>query len=185
MIMGNELLTGEKVRLAGITKDDLPLFTTWFSSLDLVHMVRDTAALPATLQDEEAWFERQRKRDDYQFAIRTAADGTLIGSCGLMEIQWQARHALLGIAVGDPSYWGRGYGSDAVRVLLRYAFMELNLNRVALEVYAYNARAIAAYRKVGFNEEGRLRQALYRDGSYHDIVAMAVLRREWAGMTRS
>ncbi|MFC1960393.1 GNAT family N-acetyltransferase [Chloroflexota bacterium] len=179
-MLGNKLLLGEKVLLNAVTKEDLPQYAEWFANLDLLILLREGGVFPFTLQDEEEWFEQQRKSEDVTFAIRTRQDQTLIGSCGLMEPNWQARHAELGIAIGAPDYWGQGYGSDAVCVLLRYGFLEFNLNRIYLQVYDYNTRGIAAYHKVGFVEEGRLRQQMFRDGQYHDIVWMSILRAEWA-----
>lgn len=206
-MLGSRLLWGEKIILNAIEREDLTEFAEWFGNLDLLIMVRDGGVFPYTLQDEEAWFEGQRNSPDVTFAIRiqqgqpatrqakpqtadpfappgklairSQGKETLIGSCGLFGFNWQARHAELGIAIGNPDYWGGGYGSDAVRVLLRYGFLELNLNRIYLRVYDYNTRAIAAYLKTGFVEEGRERQHMFRDGAYHDIVWMSILRDEW------
>src|SRR5262249_23759045 len=79
----------------------------------------------------------------------------------------------------DKAYWNRGYGTEALRLLLRHGFHTLNLNRVALRVYGNNARAIHAYEKAGFAHEGQLRQAIYKEGAYRDVLLMSVLREEW------
>ena len=81
--------------------------------------------------------------------------------------------------VGDKSYWSNGYGSDAVMTLLRFAFEEMNLNRVELGVFEFNERAIACYLKCGFVEEGRRREHYFQEGRYWDIIDMSVLRREF------
>jgi RimJ/RimL family protein N-acetyltransferase len=85
----------------------------------------------------------------------------------------------VGIGIGEREYWGKGYGKDAMRIMLRYAFMELNLHRVSLNVYEYNPRAIRSYEKAGFTVEGRQRQALNRDGRRWDMIYMGSLREEW------
>ncbi len=85
----------------------------------------------------------------------------------------------MGIGIGERDYWGRGYGTDAMQVLLRYAFDELNLHRVSLGVFEYNTRAIRAYEKAGFVVEGRGPQELHRDGRRWDMIFMGILREEW------
>ena len=133
-----------------------------------------------TSEDEEEWFDRVRKaQDQIVFAILTVEGGHLLGNCGLRNIDWKNRCASFGIFIGNKRFWGKGYGTEATRLLLRYAFEELNLHRVELEVYDFNTRAIRAYEKAGFRREGTRRQALYREGSWHDIHLMAILKEEW------
>jgi RimJ/RimL family protein N-acetyltransferase len=116
-------------------------------------------------------------RDGMSFAIE--ADGKLIGQCALFRVDQVARTAALGIAIGDKNYWGRGFGRDALRVLLDYGFRLQNLRRIWLTVNGTNERALRAYRACGFREEGRLREHVWCDGSYVDLVHMGILRREW------
>ncbi len=119
------------------------------------------------------------KRDEMLFAICLVEDGRHIGNTGLHRATPENRTADLGIMIGEKDCWGQGYGTDAVRTLLRFGFEEMNLNRVALTVYDFNERAIASYRKCGFIEEGRLRQGVYQRGRYIDVLLMSVLRSEW------
>ena len=95
------------------------------------------------------------------------------------NIDWKNRKAVQGIFIGEKEYWGRGYGSDAIRALLGFAFREMNLHRVYLSVYDYNERAIRCYEKCGFRHEGRLRKARFSDGRYHDELMMGILREEF------
>jgi RimJ/RimL family protein N-acetyltransferase len=139
---------------------------------------------PMGRAQEERWFEDMVKRtDDYLFAIEVQANNQWvhIGNVGLHRIDWRSRSAVFGIAIGDKASWGKGYGTDATRTMLRFAFGELNLHRVELEVFDYNSRAIRAYEKAGFRREGTRRQAHYHDGQYHDAHWMAVLRDEFFG----
>jgi RimJ/RimL family protein N-acetyltransferase len=138
------------------------------------------------LQDEEDWFNRQRQENDSRvFAILTREEGRLIGNCGLHQIDWTNRNAVFGIFIGDKNYWGKGYGTDATRTILRYAFGEANLHRVELEVFSFNQRGLRVYEKCGFKLEGTRRQALYREGAWHDEYVMAILREEWEAMQHS
>ncbi len=104
---------------------------------------------------------------------------THIGSCGYHVIDWRNRGAECGIAIGDKSQWGKGYGTDAMRTLVGFGFGELNLHRIMLRVYDDNPRAVRAYEKVGFKTEGRLRESNFHDGRYRDALVMAILRPEW------
>ncbi|MEZ4572168.1 MAG: GNAT family protein [Thermomicrobiales bacterium] len=108
-------------------------------------------------------------------------DGTFIGQCGLHNFNETSRTAELGIGIGDKDYWGRGYGREAVNLLVEYAFRYRNFRRVWLWVHADNERAIRAYLACGFVEEGRLREHMYSNGRYVDAVYMGILRAERSG----
>lgn len=174
------MFTGELVRLAPIKRDDVKLYAKWFADPEFLRLISPNVLRPMSYEDELEWYENMRKdKERYTFGIRTLEGDKLIGNCGLFNIDWRNRTALFGIAVGDKTYWGRGYGTDATRIMMGYGFDELNLNRVQLDVYDYNKRAIKSYEKVGFVHEGTRRQALFREGVYHDIHIMGLLREDW------
>lgn len=184
-MLGNDLLEGELVRLTAITREDVPLFTEWFANMEFRRYL-EMLAMPFTLEDEYDWYEFQRTDpDSITFAIRTLDQNRLIGNCRIHDIRWQPRNCMVGIGIGDTGYWGQGYGSDAMRVLLQYCFMEMDLHRVGLAVRGYNQRAINSYRKVGFTDEVIAREAMLRDGVYSDWIGMAILRREWQALVQN
>lgn len=179
-ILGDELLTGELVRLTRFQKSDLPQLAVWFSDVEFMRYLSRRPAYGEPIEALEKWYESTL--DDHAepfFAIRTLSDNQLVGICDLKDIRWASRHCLTSIGIGDGAQRGRGYGTDAFRVLLKYAFMELNLNCVALEVFSYNAPAIASYRRIGFRHDGVMRAYLYRDGVYYDMHLMSMTRAEW------
>jgi RimJ/RimL family protein N-acetyltransferase len=177
------MFTGELVTLGPIQRDHLPRFVEWLNDWELRRFLAPIVPHPYTLEDEEEWFNRQRQEQNARrFAILTRAEGRLLGNCGLHQLDWMNRHAMFGIFIGDKDYWGKGYGADATRALLRYAFEEANLHRIALEVFAFNSRAIRMYEKVGFRMEGTRKQVLFREGAWHDEHIMAILRDEWAAL---
>jgi RimJ/RimL family protein N-acetyltransferase len=170
------MLYGDRIRLRAIERADLPTFVRWFNDPE----VRQYLALYAPMSSamEERWFEAQLdSRDAFLFAIEAHVDdGWLhIGNCGLHRIDWKNRHTVFGIALGEKACWGQGYGADATRTMLRFAFHELGLHRVELEVYDSNPRARRCYEKAGFRHEGTRRQALFRNGRWQDTHTMAVL----------
>ena len=133
----------------------------------------------------QGWFEKELEKDapdDFEFAIKTNQDPRLIGFISLFDLHWNHGDTLLFIALGERDYWGKGYGTDAVRVMLRYSFLELNLHRIGLIVFEYNPRAIRSYQKAGFVFEGRIRSAMRREGRRWDWLMMGILREEWLRM---
>lgn len=171
---------GEKVLLGPIEREYLPRYVEWLNDWEVRQFLAPGMPVPLNIEDENEWFEARRKdKDNIVFAILTRADDQVIGNCGLHRIDLKNRSAVLGIFIGDKGYWGKGYGTDATQTLLQFAFAELGLNRVELEVYAFNPRAIRSYEKAGFVRDGVRRQALYRGGRFHDIYLMSILRQDW------
>ena len=117
---------------------------------------------------------------DDSFAIHLRNEDEPIGVVSLMNISEANASAELSIIVGHPEDRHHGYGAEAIAVLLDYAFEKRRLNRVGLSVFEFNEDAIAAYGKLGFREEGRLRKALRRDDAFHDAILMSVLKEEWS-----
>lgn len=174
------MLFGEGVRLRSIEREDIPTFVRWFNDPE----VRQYLLMyePMSKAKEERWFEDYlNRKNDYLFAIEALIDDewTHIGNTGLHQIDWKNRMAVFGIVLGEKAYWGQGLGSDAARILLRFAFEELNLHRVELEVFDFNPRAIRSYEKVGFRHEGTRREAFFRNGRYQDVHLMSILQKEF------
>jgi len=178
------VLRGEKVTLRAMTRDDLARLARFENDLGFILAGGGDPPRPVPPERLQREFEREASdppKDKTEFAIE--AGGAFIGRCGLYAIDTTARHAELGIGIGAKEYWGRGYGREAVGLLLDYAFRLRNLHRVWLEVHALNERGIRAYGSCGFVEEGRMREHIYLDGRYVDNVIMGVLREEWEGRT--
>lgn len=174
------MIEGHLVNLRAPEMDDLDRNTRWINDDDVTRFLSVRYAMSRLA--EEAWLrDLTSKPMSYTspfFAIETK-DGQHVGNLNLFNVLPEDRSCELGIMVGEKPLWSKGYGSDALRTLLAFAFDEMNLNRVQLRTYAFNERAQAAYRKVGFVEEGRLRQAHYTGGEYSDAILMSVLRDEW------
>lgn len=180
------LLRGEKVYLDAWTKDDVPTVTRWYANTEFSRLLDTSPARARTQKYPEEWMDEADKSDRmYSFAIRTCADDKLIGLVELEGIIWQHGSGWIGIGIGEPEYWGGGYGREAMELLLRFAFWEINLHRVQLSVFAYNVRAIALYEKLGFVREGVQREFVHRDGERHDMILYGLLRREWEGSRQS
>jgi RimJ/RimL family protein N-acetyltransferase len=175
------MIYGKRVRLRALEKGDMAKFYDWVNDPEVTAGL--TLFLPMSTLDEEKWFERvmQRPQEERPFAIeiRDGEGWRLVGNCSFFDLDRVALAGEVGIMIGDKSVWGQGYGAETMELLLRHGFWTLNLNRVSLRVYANNERAIRAYEKAGFVLEGRLRQAVYKQGKYQDVLMMSVLRNEW------
>lgn len=174
------LLKGERVELRPIEREDVPIFAGWYAQYELLRQLAPGTVTPMNRVAEEGWFDSlNREKGHFSFAIAVRENGQLIGSCQLMNHHGKNRSATLGIAIGDPAARGRGYGTEALALLLEFGFLEMNLNRIELQVLELNHRAVALYERLGFQHEGRQRQALYREGRYWDNILMSMLRAEY------
>ena len=175
------MIYGERVRLRALERDDVPKFYEWVNDPEVTLGLQ--LYLPMSTLDEEKWYESvlQRSEETRPLAVemRDGKRWRLVGNCGFFDLDWVARSVEIGILIGDKMAWNQGYGTEAVRLLLRHGFLTLNLNRIALKVYEDNKRAIRSYEKAGFVYEGSLRQAVYKHGKYKDVYLMSILRDEW------
>jgi RimJ/RimL family protein N-acetyltransferase len=174
------MLAGRLVRLRPGERADIPLFVRWLSD------ARTTRHLalrsPIGLAMEERWFETMLDRhgkDSWFFVICRRADGRQVGSIDLHEVDHINGGAGLGVAIGDPGDTSQGYGSEAISLLLDFAFGELRLRRVWLDVYDDNAGARRLYERLGFVHEATFRRGLFRRGRFVDVHRMAILVEEW------
>lgn len=180
-------IVGEKVLLREFRREDIPEIHSWTNDSDIVRFL-SWAVFPQTLRDTERFVETQMSGEDPMnrgFVIGLVEGDSCIGTTGLINIDWRNRSGELGIVIGKRDYLGKGYGKEAVDLLLGFGFRELNLHRISLQVFDFNDRAIRSYEKSGLVEEGRLREAFYRDGAYHDIVIMAITEDEFRARSAS
>jgi RimJ/RimL family protein N-acetyltransferase len=172
--MHNPFLIGERIYLRALQHSDAALVATFFNDEEVnrwLHFHRPISPeMQAARQEEIA-----KSQSDVLFAIIRRETNDLIGVTGLHELNFRHRTAEFGIAIGERSAWGQGFGSEATRLQLKYAFETLNLHRVELDVQSDNERAIRAYEKVGFVKEGVKRQAYWGSGRWQDLVLMAAL----------
>jgi len=179
------MLTGKHVLLRAIKRSDISHFLKWFNDPEVIQYVG--LYLPMTEMSEEKFIEElgtTRARSDVMLVIEAMeGDSTKpIGSCGLHQIDPKDRSAIFGIAIGEKDCWSKGYGTEAARLLINYGFQQLNLHRVSSGAFAFNERSINLHKTLGFREEGRLRQATFKNGQYHDHVQFGILREEWKGL---
>jgi RimJ/RimL family protein N-acetyltransferase len=185
--MNQNLFSGRLVRLAALNAEtDAEFFARRDRDTEYMRLLDSGPSQLANTQKVKEAIEqelREHEHDGVQFTIRTLADNQLIGFVAFDGIDWQHGETFVAIGIAEPDYRGKGYGTDAMQLALCYAFSELNLQRVSLDVFEYNPRAIRSYEKAGFVVEGRQRAALRRDGRYWDLIYMGILRDEWEKRT--
>jgi RimJ/RimL family protein N-acetyltransferase len=177
--MNADLYCGRLVRLAVLdTEKDSECMTRWNQNSEFQQLWNSgPSSLWPTGQIKE-WIEKDYNTM-FMFSIHTLADDRIIGFVDLSGINWPAGDAWLGIGIGERECWGKGYGTDAMRLIMRFAFEQLNLRRISLTVFEYNQRGYHVYQKLGFREEGRMRQWMQRGGERYDMIYMGILREEW------
>lgn len=173
----SNLFTGEKLKLSQPREEDTELMLRWGEDSDYLRNIDTEFALPRT--QEQLASEGAPNPHEVYFRLRTIDEDRLIGFIVIHSIEWNNRAGLLAIGIGNAEDRSKGFGTDALKLILRYAFYELNLDRVGLEVIEYNGGGIRAYEKVGFQIEGRKRSMVYRDGKRFDVIVMGILRPEW------
>ena len=172
------MLKGERVTLRAPRRADTEVIHEYWSDIGMSTRASNRAPRPMSLEATQSLFDDFEKDESMaRFVIEVA--GEVVGDCSLHDIDRHNQACEVGISLGRP-HWSKGYGQEALGLLVDYAFRHYNMHRVALEVLADDPRAVGCYRKVGFVEEGRLRQRDWRDGEYHDVLLMGILDEEWS-----
>ncbi|HEY0168484.1 MAG TPA: GNAT family protein [Jatrophihabitans sp.] len=172
------MLFGKLVTLRALTDADLPRLTEFKNDVEVELFGGGDPPRPRSFEVVRAAYEEEAKDKERQnFAIE--ADGVFIGECGLHNVNRRDGTAEVGIGIGDRAYWGRGYGREALTLLVDYGFRMQNLRKIWLETHGGNERAIRSYRAVGFVEEGRQREQVWSGGRYEDTVLMGLFRSDF------
>ena len=165
--------------LSPININDVEKFTEWINDLNLA-IYLSVAPDVVTIGKEREILEKLSK-EGYHFSIVKLSNDELIGICGLLKVDQVNKTAEVGIFIGNKRYWGKGYGTEAINLLLDYSFNLLNLNSIFLRVHSFNKRAITCYKKSGFKEIGIRREAYIIGGKKYDQVYMDIIAKEFEG----
>ena len=170
---------GEKVCLRAYREEDIPKATSFVDDEELKKLLVTNIPFPMTLWEEEEWIKSQKSNQDgsYNFAIEDIETKKYIGGCGIQEVNWLSRVATVGIMIGDKEYWGKGYGTDAMKVLIDFIFNKMNIRKIRLSTFSFNMRARKSYEKCGFEVEGILKDEIFKDGKYYDEIIMSVFNK--------
>jgi RimJ/RimL family protein N-acetyltransferase len=172
-------ILGEQVALGPRRRDLLPLYLRWINDFEVTRTLGQPLR-PMTWEEEEAWYDRANgSQGDVGFTIYERATLRPIGNTGLHGINYREGTAEFGILIGEKDCWGKGYGTEATRLMLDYGFTALGLQSIMLRVHSHHERAIRAYTRAGFRHAGRWRQAHRLAGTAHDVIFMDCLAEEF------
>lgn len=172
-------LVGDRIYLSPRNTEDAEIFTKWLNDFQVTDYTGRSSQL-LSLAEEKEYLEKNSSQEA-TFIIVDLNSDTLIGAIGLEQIDHISKIATLGIFIGEADYRSKGYGTEAIKLLLEYGFKYLNLNNIDLRVFEFNSRAIACYKKCGFNEYGRRRKCKFLNGNYYDEILMDILAEEFDG----
>lgn len=173
-------LVGENIYLSPINVEDKELYVKWLNDFSVTDGLGGSCKLENLITEQE-WIQESLKKKENQFAIVKLENEELIGGCGFHEVDHIKRIGTLGIFIGEEQNRGKGYGKEALNLLLEFGFQYLNLNNIMLHVFSFNERAIHCYKKIGFQEIGRRRQSNFLNGTYYDTIYMDMLKSEFKG----
>jgi RimJ/RimL family protein N-acetyltransferase len=181
--MDNDIFHGQLTSLSAVDPDEFgTLYAKWSRDSEFLRLFDSDAPVPRDAKRTQDWLRAESEKarpGNFDFVIRRRDNAQIIGVTALTHASSPHRNAWFAIGLGERELWGRGYGSDAMQLILGFGFRDLNLHRVNLNTFQNNPRAIRAYEKFGFVHEGRVRGALRRDGQRGDIIFMGLLRAEW------
>lgn len=174
------MFQSNRIKLRKIELNDVEQYHTWRNDTEVMYSTNPFLDL-YTLEETKGFFEMVilESKTAKSYMVEEIDSGKTIGITSLINIDYKNRNAECILDIGEKDYWGMGYGKEALTLLLDYAFLELNLHRISLSVFSFNNRAIRLYTGIGFVEEGISRQALYRNGEWHDIVNMGILKKDY------
>lgn len=172
-------LVGKNIYLSPMSMEDAEQFAEWMNDFDTTDYIGQSHKI-ITIEKEKEFLEKHQEEEAF-FSIISLKDNQLIGNISLNRIDHLHRVATLGIFIGEKEGRNKGYGTEAIRMLLEYGFRYLNLNNIKLDVFEWNERAMACYKKCGFKEYGRRRKCQFLNGKYYDRVEMDILAEEFEG----
>ncbi len=181
------MFKGEKIILRLLEIEDAKEIMKYFNNYDFKKNL--AGVIPVSIKDEEDFirhtWESKEQGTDYVFAIDEQETNNIIGSCGLHSINWINKSCVFGIGIWNPTKQGKGYGKDATITILRFAFYVLGLHSVRLNVHDFNKRAISLYKKIGFKENGKMRQSYFISGEFIDTILMDILDDEFKSLYKN
>ncbi|RPF50613.1 GNAT family N-acetyltransferase [Aquisalibacillus elongatus] len=166
----------DRIYFRKLGKDDVKTLYKWHNDVEVFTNMRSSLDL-YNHEDIEEFYDKVKEGKN--FVIVEKESNTDIGSISLVGLSFRQRNAEILLLIGEKDYWGQGYGKEAFRLLLNYAFNELNLHRLSLKVFSYNQKAKKMYENLGFQVEGKLRESFFRDGEWHDIYIMSMLQKDY------
>jgi len=178
------MIKGKSINLRPLKEIDLDEIMKWINDLEVTKYL-SSFIFPVSRLEEEKYLEKMMsKNDEQKHMVIENKKGQYIGQISLIHIDWKNRNAELGIVIGNKKDWGKGYGTEAIKMVLNYGFYQMNLNNIYLWVFEYNSRGIRCYEKCGFKKDGALRKSHFYQGKFYHKILMSILKDEFEEMNK-
>lgn len=177
-----EMYETDRMELVPFTEEYLSLYHKWRNNSHIMQFDQPGCLYPVSYQEIKSWFDKIKSSTcSYSFLIKVKDEEKIIGICALIGIDNKNRNCELSIVIGEKDYWGKGYGKETMRILMKLAFDEFNMHRIYLQVMSFNENAIKLYENLGFLKEGVLKESIFRKGKYHDVLIFGILESQFRG----
>ena len=170
-------MTGKKCYLSPIDENDAEKFTEWLNDLEVTQYLSAMYPRAINAQNEKGFLEKLAK--DHNYSIVDIKTNELLGNCGFPNIDNLNQTGEVGIFIGNKNFWNKGYGTEALILLVDFGFRVLNLHNISLRVVSFNPRAIKVYEKIGFRIIGKMRESILKDMERYDMIYMDILYNEF------
>ncbi len=177
-------MIGQKIYLSPLQAEDAPHLCRWRNDLSMTRQLGRPTQL-SSVESEEARIRQYNSGEEHHYGIFSLEDDTMLGYCGIRDFNRLYQSARVGIFIGDTKHQGKGYGTEAMALLVGFGFDYLNMHSIALSVLEFNERAIASYKEIGFREYGHRHEAYRLHGKWHDWIEMEILEQWWRERTEA
>ncbi|KPU46380.1 spermidine N(1)-acetyltransferase [Oxobacter pfennigii] len=178
------MIVGSKVYIRRMEKEDIAAIHKWSNDVELKELYDMVMDFKSYDELMDKFYTRQDNENSVDFTIIEKDSKKPVGRCLLTDIDYINKKCTCSVFIGDKESRDKDYGAEAMSLLLKFAFEDLNVNRVGLWVFDYNKRAIKTYKSCGMKVEGIMREGVYRNGKYHDVYHMGILRSEYEELAK-
>ncbi|GGF13789.1 acetyltransferase [Halobacillus andaensis] len=173
------MFKGERIKLRKLAETDIETYHSWRNNEEVMRYTNPSLDKYTFSETQEFVEKITQSPTSKSYMIELIQSRKPLGITSLINIDYKNRNAECIIDIGEHEYWGNGYGKEALQLLIKYSFVELNLHKVYLRVFSFNDRAISLYEKMGFRIEGEQIDQLFRDGEWHNVVLMAIFQKDF------
>lgn len=168
------------IKLSPFSEEYVTLYHSWRNDMEVMQFDQPGFLYPISYQEVSKWHEKiNTYKNSHSFIIIDKETERAIGICAFLNMDYKNRNVELSIVIGEKEFWGRGYGKEVMKLMMKIGFEEFNMHKLYLRVMSFNKKAIGMYEKLGFKKEGILKETIYRDGKYNDTIYFGMTRKDY------
>ena len=170
------MLVGNKTIIRAMNLDDIELLLKWKEDPEISFLLG--RELPISIENQKIWYEKTINDNKKRKFIIETENGKIIGLIGIMNIDLKNRHCECGITIGEKEYWGKGLAKEALNVLIKFLFVEWNMNRIYAKINDYNEKSINLFQSLGFQVDGKMKDFIFTENKFYDLIILSLKRRD-------